>query len=430
MSKSKKAAILRTDMSNTPEPAPKIFISYAWKNQPIAKSLQSDLKRDGVEVFVDYEKITGGDSLPERISAALDWCNTLILLWSADSAESYYVRQEWTSAFHLQKRIIVCVLDGTKLPALLSGNLYLNFTPYETGYDQLCRSLGVELKARAEKTAPPETPTSKLPPQHVEMPVPQPPDEPHEPPPPVTPKRKSIADTFRRKPQPAEPTPVLKPPEIVDDAKNDETDDAGVAIRSHSWSRRKIMTATLTLIIVAAIVLTWQIVCQKPRFRDKPATLSYAQVKIMLQRNNFYCREYEFTKAFSNPQGSGFANQFERQQNGEVVFDHASGVMWEKSGSPNSMTYAEAKKYIDDLNTRRFANHNDWRLPTLDEAMSLVKPEEPNGDLYIDLIFDRQQQWIWTADNYLLDKAWVVNFNSACCVPHPVSGSRYVRVVR
>ena len=94
-------------MPNSPEPTPKIFISYAWKNQTIAKRLQSDLKGDGVEVFVDYEKISGGDSLPERISAALEWCNTLVLLWSADSAQSYYVKQEWSSAFHLQKKIIV-----------------------------------------------------------------------------------------------------------------------------------------------------------------------------------------------------------------------------------------------------------------------------------------------------------------------------------
>ncbi len=58
----------------------KIFISYAWENKPLARQLQRNLQRDGVEVFVDYEKITGGDSLPARISAALDWCDTLILL--------------------------------------------------------------------------------------------------------------------------------------------------------------------------------------------------------------------------------------------------------------------------------------------------------------------------------------------------------------
>lgn len=123
---------------------PRIFISYAWKNQPLAKKLQRDLQRDGIEVFVDYEKISGGDSLPARISAALDWCNTLILLWSEDAAHSYYVAQEWECAFHLQRRIIPCVLEGVSLPALLRGRLYLDFSVYKTGYVQLCRSLGLE----------------------------------------------------------------------------------------------------------------------------------------------------------------------------------------------------------------------------------------------------------------------------------------------
>ena len=241
-------------MPNTPEPTPKIFISYAWKNQPIAKRLQTDLKRDGVEVFVDYEKITGGDSLPDRISAALDWCNTLILLWSADSAESYYVRQEWTSAFHLQKRIISCVLDGTKLPVLLSGNLYLNFAPYETGYAELCRSLGVEPKPSPEKTAPPEAPASKLPPRHAEMPVPQPLDEKRESPPRwiQTPKRKSFAETFRRKPKPAEPTPVLKPP--ADQAILIPTEEFSVESPAPVWWRRRLAMNIVLLIIIAIVV--------------------------------------------------------------------------------------------------------------------------------------------------------------------------------
>ncbi len=218
-------------MPNSPEPTAKIFISYAWENQTIAKRLQSDLQRDGVDVFVDYEKIAGGDSLPQRISAALEWCNTLVLLWSADSAQSYYVKQEWSSAFHLQKKIIACVLDGTKLPALLSGNLYLNFTPYETGYAQLCRSLGVVLKPSIEKAAPPE--------------------EKRESPPP---KRKSFVETFRRKPKSRDPAPVLKPPEIFNETKNDDADAAEMTTPTR-WSRRKIMSTALALIIVAALVI-------------------------------------------------------------------------------------------------------------------------------------------------------------------------------
>lgn len=147
--------------------APKAFISYAWKNQAIAKQLQQNLQRDGVDVFVDYEKIVGGDSLPARISSALDWCDTIILLWSGEAAQSYWVAQEWESAFQLQKRIIPCLLDGATLPALLRGRLYLDFSSYAAGYRQLCRTLGVKPATDQPASTPPLT--EPAPRQHVDL---------------------------------------------------------------------------------------------------------------------------------------------------------------------------------------------------------------------------------------------------------------------
>ncbi|MCG3157876.1 MAG: Hercynine oxygenase [bacterium] len=148
--------------------SPKVFISYAWKNQATARQLQRDLQRDGIEVFVDYEKIVGGDSLPARISAALDWCDTIILLWSQEAAQSYWVAQEWESAFQLQKRIIPCVLERATLPALLRGRLYLDFSSYAAGYQQLCRTLGVT--PGADQAARPQPPPQAAPPrQHVDL---------------------------------------------------------------------------------------------------------------------------------------------------------------------------------------------------------------------------------------------------------------------
>jgi hypothetical protein len=300
---------------------PKVFISYAWKNQPIAKQLQGDLQRDGVEVFVDYEKITGGDSLPARISAALDWCNTLILLWSAEAVQSYYVSQEWESAFHLQKRIIPCVLDGTLLPALIRKQRYLNFSSYQDGYAQLCRTLGVQ-------------PTAMM-----------------------------------------TPSPALQ-------------------------------------------------------LRNQPATLLPEQVKAMLKRYDFYCQEYDWNKEWSNPQGKGIDNKFEIQQEGKVVVDGATGLMWQQSGSSEYMKYADAEKYIRDLNAKRFAGYNDWRLPTLEEGMSLMEAKE-DGRFYIDPIFDRTQRRIWTADQESAGVAWVVYFYDGSCQHSYVNiFNGYVRAVR
>ena len=153
--------------------------------------------------------------------------------------------------------------------------------------------------------------------------------------------------------------------------------------------------------------------------RSKPTEgyLTKHEVKSMLQRYNFYCRECDWSKEYCNPKGAGIQNNYKKQsRNGvEVVADHACGLMWQQSGSDEYMGYENAKKYVGQLNHGKFAGYSDWRLPTLEEAMSLMEPTEMNGYLYIDPIFDRKQLWIWTSDKYSASSAWVVGFDVGGC---------------
>ncbi len=123
------------------------------------------------------------------------------------------------------------------------------------------------------------------------------------------------------------------------------------------------------------------------KFRSTPINdYSTEAVKSMLQQNDFYCSG---GWSWDNPDGRGFENQFEKQQSGKVVYDKASGLTWQQGGSNSRMTYKSAQEYIDDLNAKEFGGYGDWRLPTLEEAMSLMEPEKKNGDLYIDPVFDK-----------------------------------------
>jgi len=113
----------------------------------------------------------------------------------------------------------------------------------------------------------------------------------------------------------------------------------------------------------------------------------------------------------------------------KLVFDKTTELTWQQSGSPVAVTHAEAKKYIRELNKQKFANYKDWRLPTLDEAMSLLEPRRNDNDLYIDPEFDRSQARIWTSEKSSDDVAWVVTFHTGYCYV-PLDACYFVRAVR
>ncbi len=92
-----------------------------------------------------------------------------------------------------------------------------------------------------------------------------------------------------------------------------------------------------------------------------------------------------------------------------VVVDNATGLMWHQNGSDDWMSWDEAKEWVEDLNSRGYAGYHDWRLPTLDEAVSLLESNKRN-DLYIDPIFNKKQELIWTGNRAGSQSAWFVRF--------------------
>ena len=63
----------------------------------------------------------------------------------------------------------------------------------------------------------------------------------------------------------------------------------------------------------------------------------------------------------------------------KVVVDNATGLMWHKGGSGRHLTWADAKEWIKKRNKNGYAGYHDWRLPTVDEAVSLLESSKRNG---------------------------------------------------
>ena len=123
----------------------------------------------------------------------------------------------------------------------------------------------------------------------------------------------------------------------------------------------------------------------------------------------------------------------------KVVVDNATGLMWHQSG-PNNQMYVDAvKEWIQKLNESGYAGYRDWRMPTVEEAVSLMESSKKDG-LYIDPIFCKQQRWIQTGDETLDsfgegagDDPLVVDFRNGGVFRdayNAFSHSNYIRPVR
>ncbi|NIR49913.1 MAG: DUF1566 domain-containing protein [Phycisphaerae bacterium] len=144
----------------------------------------------------------------------------------------------------------------------------------------------------------------------------------------------------------------------------------------------------------------------------------------MIKTNNYYDHRL-------NPEGTGTDNQFDLEVLGRdsVVYDAATDLTWDRGGS-GRRDFDQAQRYIQVLNDREFAGFTDWHLPTLEEAMSLVEPKKNDAGLYIDPVFDKRQNEIWTADKWSASRAWVVGFYNGSCYGTHVGYNLYVRAVR
>jgi len=85
----------------------------------------------------------------------------------------------------------------------------------------------------------------------------------------------------------------------------------------------------------------------------------------------------------------------------KVVVDSATGLMWHQSDSRKYMNYKKAKKWISKLNRKDYAGYHDWRLPTVEEADSLLESSKRNG-LYIAPVLSNKQEWIWAGEGNLV----------------------------
>ena len=146
--------------------------------------------------------------------------------------------------------------------------------------------------------------------------------------------------------------------------------------------------------------------------RSSYRDISKSEVQSM---SNIYVRE----KSYAGFDGHSTINhRYDPKSINEdkVVMDYTTGLMWHHSGSETIMNWDKAKDWIMNLNSSGYAGYQDWRLPTVEEAVSLLESSKSN-ELFIDSVFSDMQEYFWTGDECDPDDecgsgyAWCVLFH-------------------
>jgi hypothetical protein len=178
----------------------------------------------------------------------------------------------------------------------------------------------------------------------------------------------------------------------------------------------------------------------KIHLRSEGRTLSLNSAKVMTVTRGFYHADW-------NAAGKGVRHQYkvEALQDALVVVDSTFGLMWQRGGSaPQLMDRQEAEEYVRSLNAQELGGFADWRLPTLEEAMSLMTAAEDGrlgeslygdevrkGVYHINPVFETSAAYfVWTADLESSQRGWVVYFWDGICTTEEVRFHAYVRAVR
>jgi hypothetical protein len=121
----------------------------------------------------------------------------------------------------------------------------------------------------------------------------------------------------------------------------------------------------------------------------------------LVKKWNFFDREL-------NPSGR-FDNALVSTADDEIVVDLRTNLMWQ-SGGIDIGSIRHIQRQIVEINKSRFGGHTDWRLPTMEEAMSLMEPVKNDKGVYLNHCFSKEQPFVFVDNQRKPGGYWFVDF--------------------
>jgi len=113
----------------------------------------------------------------------------------------------------------------------------------------------------------------------------------------------------------------------------------------------------------------------------------------------------------------------------EILRHAGHGLLWQRRGSPYPCTWDEAGDYIRSCNEAGLAGRNHWRLPTMEELLTLVRTPEHEHALCLPQPFSQRQRLLWSADRRSYTAAWTLNAGLGFAGWNDITCPAWVRAV-
>jgi hypothetical protein len=112
-----------------------------------------------------------------------------------------------------------------------------------------------------------------------------------------------------------------------------------------------------------------------------------------------------------------------------VVIDRVTGLMWQRKLPNTFLTFDQAQRHCDELT---LAGHQDWRLPSRIELVSLIDTTRTQPAIDLQVFPDTPSDWFWTSSPAVDDPsaAWYVYFYFGYPKTDDRGGQFSVRCVR
>lgn len=133
----------------------------------------------------------------------------------------------------------------------------------------------------------------------------------------------------------------------------------------------------------------------------EPAIINDDEIGGVLKKWNFF-------EAELNPAGR-FANSLAAGDDPAVIIDRRTSLMWQRDGIDIG-SLRHIQKNIEEVNRQKFAGFTDWRLPTMEEAMSLMEPEKNSKGIFLHPCFSKEQPFIFVAAKRQPGGCWFVDY--------------------